>query len=91
MIHNRETVAQALGFFHEMRGEQQGFAAQHQLAQALPDQVPCLWIKAGGGFIQKQQIGIVDQRTRQCQPPLHAARQRLNAGIGARGQSCVVE
>ena len=84
VIHDRKPVAQPLGLFHEMRGEQQRFATQRQLPQTFPDHMPCLRIEAGGGFVEKQHVGIVDQRARQCQSSFHAARQRLDARIAAR-------
>src|ERR1043165_6732483 len=56
----------------------------HELLEALPDQVACLRIESGGGLVEEDEIGIVDQGAGQRQAPLHASRQRLDARIGAR-------
>src|SRR5207344_357067 len=69
-------------FVHKVRSKQDGLAARYELLQALPDQVPRLRIETGGGLVQNQQIGIVDQCTREREAPFHSARQRLNARIG---------
>ena len=57
-----------------------------QRLQALPHQVAGLRVQPGGGFVQQQQLGVVHQRTRQAQPPAHAARQFAGFGIGLVGQ-----
>ena len=84
-------MAQPLGFFHEMRGEQQCFAAQGELPQTLPNDMARLWVKPGSGLIQKQQIWVVNQRARQCQPPLHAAGKCADAGVTATGQARIFQ
>ena len=52
-----------------------------QLPQPLPDDVPRLRIEAGRRLVQENEIGVVDERARERQPALHAARQRLDARI----------
>src|SRR5258707_12631395 len=82
-VHDGEPVAQALGFLHEMRGEQQGFAFLRQAAKPLPDQVARLRVEPRGGLVHEQQLRVVDQRARQGQAPLHAAGERVDPRIGA--------
>ena len=80
-IEDGQPVAQPLGLIHEMRRQQQRFALCHQAFEAFPDQMPRLRIEPGGGFVEKQQIRVIDQRARQRQPSFHAA--------GQRGQRCI--
>ena len=82
MVQHYQPVAQALRFVHEMRGQQDGGALLQQPLQALPHQVARLRIEAGGGLVQQQQSGRIDQRTRQAQAPLHAARELARLGVG---------
>jgi hypothetical protein len=84
-------VAQTLRFVHEVRGQEDGLALREQLPQTLPDEVPRLRVEAGRGLVEKDEIGIVDERARERQPPLHAARQRLDAGRGARAEARELE
>ena len=75
MIEDGETVGEPLGFVHEMRGQHDGLAVRDQPAQALPDQMARLRVQPGGGFVEKQDVGIVHQRAGKGEPPFHAARQ----------------
>jgi hypothetical protein len=51
--------------------------------------LPCfsLRVESGGRFVEEQQFRIVDQRAGQRQPAFHAAGKRLDAGVGAAGQT----
>jgi hypothetical protein len=51
-------------------------AALLELEQPFPDQVACLWVKAGGGLVQQHDRRLVDQCPGDCQPSLHATGQR---------------
>lgn len=86
VVDHAEPVAQAFGLVHEMRGQQDGLAARQQRLQALPDQVARLRIQPGGRLVHDDEVGIVDERARQRQAPLHAAGELADAGIGLGGQ-----
>ncbi len=64
-----------------MGGEQNALALLEQLLQPLPHQVARLRVEPGGGLVEQQQPGIVDERARQRQPPLHAAREFARLGL----------
>ena len=81
MIQHDQAVAQALGFVHEMGGQEDGLALLEQLLHAFPHQVAGLRVQAGGGFVQQQQCGLVDERTCQRQSPLHAAGEFARFGL----------
>ena len=82
MVQHQQARAQALGLVHEMGGQQNRFALLQQQLQPLPHQVPGLRVQARGRLVQQQQLGVVDERTRQAQAPLHAAGQLAGLGLG---------
>ena len=78
VVDHREARRQPLGLVHEVRGEQDRLALRDELAQAVPDQVARLRIEPRGRLVEDQEIGVVDQRARERQAPLHAARERAD-------------
>ena len=76
-----EAAREALGFVHEVRREQDGLALRQELAQAVPDQVPRLRVEARGRLVEDEELGIVDERARERQASLHAARERADADV----------
>ena len=88
VVHDGEAAAQALSLIHEVRGEKYGFALRDQLPQALPDQVPRLRIETCRGFVEKNQVRIVDQRARQRQASFHSTGQRADIVIAAISKPC---
>jgi hypothetical protein len=83
LIHHCEARAQPLGLVHEMGREQDGLALDEQAFQAIPDQMAGLRVEPGGGLVEEQELGIVDQGTCQRKAPLHPAGQGRNSGVGA--------
>jgi len=49
-----------------------------QAVEAVPDDVPCLRVEAGGRLVQQHHLGVVDERPRDREPALHPARERLD-------------
>src|SRR4030095_3903901 len=62
-----------------MRREQDRLPLREKLSQAVPDQVPRLRIEAGRRLIENEELGIVDERPRERETPLHASRERPDA------------
>ena len=52
-----------------------------QPVEPLPQQVPRLRVEPGRRLVEQQQLGLVDERPRDREPPLHAARQRIDAVV----------
>ena len=52
-----------------------------QLAQELTQLDPGSRVQAGGGLVEEQHLGIVDEGVREAQPLLHAARQAEHVGV----------
>src|SRR5215218_10002690 len=80
-IDDGHAVAQALRFFHQMGGEENRFSARANAPYQLPYRSPRLWIEPCCQLVEKHQLRIVDQRQRDEQPLLLAARQRHEPGI----------
>jgi hypothetical protein len=60
---------------------------RQELAQAVPDEMPRLRVEARRRLVEDQELGIVDERARERQAPLHAARQRADADFALARQS----
>jgi hypothetical protein len=58
-----------------------------QALQAFPDEVARLRVEPGGGFVEQQQFGVVDQRAGQRQTPLHAAGEGADVGVRLAGEA----
>ena len=86
VVQHQEARAQALSLVHKVGGQQNRFALLQQQLQALPHQVAGLWVQAGGGFVQQQQLGVIHQSARQAQAPLHATRELARLGFGLAGE-----
>ena len=74
-----------------MSGEQDRLALGEELTQAIPDEVPRLRIKAGRRLVQDEELGVVDQGSREDQPTLHSSRERSNAGGSLARESGEIE
>ena len=85
-VHHDEPVAQLLGLVHVVRGEYERHAALLEPVEAVPQDVPGLRVEAGGGLVQQQDLGVVDQRAGDRQPALHAAGQRFDLRLRAVGE-----
>src|SRR5688572_26659115 len=86
LIHDGDAIAEPFGLFHVMSGVEDGAARTGKLFDQVEEVIARLWIDAGGWLIEQQDRRIMYQSTRQVEPPLHAARIRLNAVTGASGQ-----
>ena len=91
MVHDDEPVAELLGLVHVVRREHEGHALLLEPEQPVPDHVPRLRVEPGRRLVEQQQVGVVDQRAGDREPPLHAARERLDLVAGALGQLDEVE
>ncbi len=91
MVDDGQPIAQPLGLLHEMGGEQDGLAPAQQLLEAVPDQMSRLRIEPGGGFIQEQQLRVIDQRAGQRKPTLHATGEFADARVTLAGQPGEIE
>ena len=91
LVHDDQPVAELLGLVHVVRGQHERDAPLLEPEQPLPHQVPGLRIEAGRRFVEQHELGLVDQRPGDREPPLHAAGQRLDLVVGPLGELDEVE
>ena len=80
VVHNRDAIAEPLGFFHVVRRVNQRATVGLQLFDALEDVVARLRIHAHGRLVEKDYLWIMHQGGGHIEPPLHAAGICLRAG-----------
>src|SRR5215813_729920 len=83
-VEDSDPMTQPLCLVHEVRSEENSLALIEQLPQPLPNHMPGLWIETCGGLVHENEIGVVDEGTRERETPLHSAGQRLDARSRAR-------
>ena len=66
----------AFGLVHVVGGHQGGDALIDQAMQVFPKVTAGLRVDASGGFIQEQELGLVQQTCGECQALFPATRQR---------------
>ena len=64
-----------------MAADHDRLAEVAQLAQQLAQLDAGTRVQAGGGLVEQQHLGIVDERVREAQPLLHAAREAEHVGV----------
>ena len=85
-VHDHQPVAELLRLVHVVGGEDEGHTLPLERVEAIPQQVASLRVEAGGGLVEQQQLGLVDEGARHDEPPLHAARQRVDAVVATVAQ-----
>src|ERR1700728_304051 len=74
-------IAQAFGLLHEMSSQENGLAALANAAHQIPNRAPRLRVQPRCQFVEKHDLRIVDQRKRDEQSLLLAAREGHEPGI----------
>ncbi len=78
VIDNGDAVAELVGLFHVVRGEQHGEVARlSEVVEHLPDGDAGDGIEAGGGLVEKKDVWIVDEASRDFKTAAHSAGERL--------------
>ena len=74
VVDDCDPIAEALGFLHQVRGQEHRLAALADAAHEIPDRATRLRIEAGRQLVEKYEFGIVDQREGDEQALLLTAR-----------------
>ena len=85
-VHHDQSVTQLLGLVHEVRGDHLRRPTFFKLVQPVPEDVASLWVEPCCWFVEQQEIGFVDQRTSNTDPPLLAPRQRIDFTVSLLGE-----
>src|SRR5690242_20150997 len=91
VVDDADPVAQPFGLFHVVRGVQHGHPGAGQPFHALQDRVPALRVDPDRGFVQDQQLRLVQQADADVETPLHPAGVLLDLVAGPVGQAGQVE
>ena len=70
-----------------MRRQNNGGARRVDLAQKIVHRAPHFDIDSGRGLVEDQYAGLMNQRARDHQPPLHPSRQHSGSGMTLIGQA----
>jgi hypothetical protein len=73
-VDDGEAVAESIGLFHVVGGQQHGRPLPADPLELLPQRCPALGVQALSGLVQEENRGLVHQRAAQVQAPLHSAR-----------------
>jgi hypothetical protein len=85
-LHDDQPVAELRRFLHVVGRQHERLPLGRELAQAIPNEVARLGIQARRGLVEDDDLGIVDERARDEEPPLHPARELLDRRIGLLGE-----
>ena len=91
VVHDDDAIAEALCLLHVVRRVEQRLAAPAQLLEVVEDGVSALRIDADRRLVEEQHVGIMDERGRDVQAPLHAAAERARLVPGAIDQADEVQ
>ena len=81
VIHDGHTLAELLRFVHVVRGQDDGAAVFLELRDEVPQLAARLRVEAGGRFVEKQQVGVADQRAGQREALFLAAGEIADSGV----------
>ena len=79
VIDDRDAVAEHLRFVHVVRREHDRAAERFEFGDQIPELAARLRIETGGRLVEKEQIGIADDRARERETLLLSARQLADA------------
>src|SRR5258708_1654842 len=91
VVDDGDAVAEALRLLHQMRRHEDGLAAIANAADEIPDGTARLRIESRGELVEKHELRIVDERERDEQPLLLAARQVHEPGVALVGEAELLE
>ncbi|CAB4894487.1 unannotated protein [freshwater metagenome] len=91
MIDDGDAVGELIGLFEVLRGEQHRGALGVEPTDLFPQGEAAHRVKAGGGFVEEQHGGLVDERQRQVEAATHAARIRADTPCGSAGEADALE
>ncbi len=83
---DRDGVGQELGFLHVVGREKDRLPAVLEALEHIPDLPSRVRVEPGRGFVEKDDLGIVDERGGDPEALLEAAGEGVEAGVGLAAQ-----
>ena len=74
VVEHRDPVGEAVRLLQVLRGEEDGHAVGHEVADDLPHRAPAARVQAGGRLVEEDDPRVGDQAHREVEPAPHAAR-----------------
>src|ERR1700680_3148639 len=81
MLDDSDAIAEPFGLFHEVCGENHSRSPLSDAGHEGPDRATRLRIEPRGELVEEHNLGFVDERERDEQPLLLAARERHEPGV----------
>ena len=78
LAHDGDAVGELLGLVEVVRREEHGLAERAEGADHLPRRAPRRGVEARRRLVEEDELGIADERDAEVEPPLLAARERLD-------------
>ena len=91
LIDDCNLVAEAVGFFDVMRGQQNSAAGGFELEDQVVQFAAGLGVEAGGGFVEENDLRIVHEREGQGEALALAAGEGVKGGVGFVGEVELLE
>ena len=79
LVHDHQPIAELLGLVHVVGRDDERDAFALEPVQPIPQEVASLGVEAGRRLVEQDDVGLVDERAGDREPPAHAARQALDA------------
>ena len=80
-----DPVRELVGLLEVLRGEEDRRALAVERRDLLPDRLAADRVEAGRRLVEKQHLGLVDQRRGEVEPPPHPARVGADPPVGGLG------
>ena len=92
VVDDPDAVGEHVGLLEVLRRQEDGDAlVLREPPHLLPERRPALDVEAGRRLVEEEDARPVDERERQVEPALHAARVRLHLAVARLGQAHALE
>ena len=86
-VDDPDPVGERVGLLEVLRGQEDGHAlVAGEPRDLVPERGAALHVEAGGGLVEEEDAGLVDQRQREVEPPAHAAGVAADLAVGRLGE-----
>jgi hypothetical protein len=86
LVHDDKSVAELLGFIHIVRRDDEGDAFSLEPVETIPEQMSSLRVEARRRFVENEDLGSIDQSTRNGEPSLHPTREVVDLLVRSLGE-----
>src|SRR5207248_2690460 len=86
VVHDRDPVAQGLGFLEVVRGQDDRLASLPEVGNEIPERTSRGRVQARRGLVEEEELRVVDERERNRQPLALAAREMARLRVPLLGQ-----